>query len=72
MSFFDRLKPRTKRVAPLRVTVDRTFGDPEAVAVTAAMTTRDWPAVRRILEAGHHQDDFDFLIGVAAKVEGSE
>ena len=72
MSFLDRLKPRSKRIPPLHVKIDRNFGDPEAVAVTAAMATGDWPAVRRILGGEHQQDDFDFLIGEAAQVAESE
>ena len=72
MSFLDRLIPRPKRIPPLHVTIDRNFGDPEAIAITAAMATGDWPTVRRILDAEHHRDDFDFLIEEAARVPGSE
>jgi hypothetical protein len=76
MSFLDRLKPRPRPTPvtrpPVHVTVGRTFGDPEAAAVKAAATARDWPALRTILDAGHHQDDFDFLLGQAARVEGTE
>ena len=73
MPFFHRFKLTSRRTpAPLDLRIGRGFGDPEAVAVIAAMTAGDWPAARRILDAGHPQDDFDFLLGAAAEVDGVE
>jgi hypothetical protein len=72
MSFFDRFASSNRNVPPLELTIDRKFGDPVAVAVTAAMAARDRPAGRRIIEAGHPREDFDFLVGEAARVAGSE
>lgn len=72
MSFLDRFKRRADSVPPLHLTIDRTYRDPEAAAITDAMAARDWTGVRRILGAAHHQDDFDFLLGAAARVEGAE
>jgi hypothetical protein len=73
MSLLDRFKRLSPgRPAPVDVRLDRNFGDPEAIAVQSAMAARDWPAARAILTAGHQQDDLDFLIGQAARVDGTE
>src|SRR5262245_2726228 len=61
-----RLFRRRRWTGPTTLTVDPTFGDPQARAVRTAMLARDWPTARSILSSAADQDQISFLVGIAA------
>jgi hypothetical protein len=69
---------RRKRSVPANLTpasrlrVDPEFRDPDAAAVRAAVTGRDWPALRALVSVERPPGDRDFLVKVASLVYGGE
>jgi hypothetical protein len=65
-------KAKPVQPAPPALVVDDTFGDPDAVAVRAALAEGDWVAARAILARDWDGNDYRFLVDQAAMVQGIE
>jgi hypothetical protein len=67
MPLFRRVKTVAGSPDNAAVPFDPACGDPDAVRLCAAMSARDWPAARAILDGRDHEH-LSFLVDVAAEV----